>query len=71
MYVNGCFTHVCVYGSGGILLWLWFGVCFRDDGLVVGVNLGVANVHGLRCELLGLLVVCVFFLDVCRFLCVR
>jgi hypothetical protein len=55
VYVNGCFTCVCVCvcvsGSGGIFLWLCFGVCFRDDGLVVGVHLDVGNVWGLRCEL--------------------
>ena len=60
VYVNGCFTFVCVSGSGGILLWLCVGVCVRDNGLVVGVHLGVSNVWGLRCELLGLLVMCVF-----------
>ena len=62
VYVNGCVAFVCMSGSGGILLWLCVGLFVRDDGLVVGVHLGVGSVWGLRCERLGLFVVCVFSL---------
>ena len=67
MCVNGCVSFVCMSGSGGILVWVCIFGGFRDDGLVVGVHLGIGSVWGLRCELVGLFVVFVLSLTYAGF----
>ena len=69
MCVDRCFTCVRVSCCCRRMLWLCLGVRLQG-GLLVGVHLGVVDVWGLRCELLGLLDACgfsVMHIDCCVF----
>ena len=59
MCVVEWFTYVRVSGCYRRLLWLCLGVLLQG-GLLMGVHLGVADVWGFGCELLGLLDACGF-----------
>ena len=59
MCVDRCFTCTRVSGCCRRLLWLCLGVRLQG-GLLMGVHLGVVDVWGLRCEILGLSDACGF-----------